>query len=130
MATHPPHGRLRAGEVGELVGVSATTIGQWARRGTIPSSQRAVEPRVYSVEDVAEAAAVRALRDRGIGFGAIRAAAAQLGEGWPLSHADLAVTRDGRPRVALEGDGGPFVLTPRGWQATREAVEAVRLRIG
>src|SRR3954452_3948472 len=61
-----PHGSLLAADVGELVGVSGTTIGQWARRGYIRSSQSPADPRVYSVEDVAEASAVRALIERGV----------------------------------------------------------------
>src|SRR4051812_50160725 len=60
------HGSLSAADVGELVGVSGTTIGRWARRGYIRSSQRAAEPRRYAVEDVAEAAVVRGLLDRGV----------------------------------------------------------------
>ena len=52
------HGEFRAGEVGEMAGVSGTTVGQWARRGLIRSSQRDEEPRLYGVEDVAEAAMV------------------------------------------------------------------------
>ena len=62
----PPHGRFLAAEAGELAGVSGTTIGQWARRGLIRSSVSDGEPRVYSVEDVAEAAIVRALLERGV----------------------------------------------------------------
>ena len=64
-----PHGRFLASEAGELAGVSGTTIGQWARRGLIRSSISDDEPRVYSVEDVAEAAVVRALLERGIRHG-------------------------------------------------------------
>ena len=69
-----PHGRLLAGEVGELAGVSGTTIGQWARRGYIRSSQSAGEPRVYSVEDVAEAAIVCELLERGVTHAEVRSA--------------------------------------------------------
>src|SRR4051794_13164324 len=50
------HGRLLAADVAELAGVSGTTIGQWARRGYIRSSQSDGEPRGYSVEGVGEAA--------------------------------------------------------------------------
>src|SRR3954451_12062355 len=85
------HGRLLAADVGELVGVSGTTIGQWARRGYIRSSQAEGDPRVYAVEDVAEASVVRALLDRGVRRPAIRRAVARLrgaengsGPGWPL----------------------------------------------
>jgi len=56
-----PHGSFLAAEAGELAGVSGTTIGQWARRGLIRSSVSDEEPRVYSVEDVTEAAMVHTL---------------------------------------------------------------------
>src|SRR5919206_4719911 len=79
------HGRLLAAEVGELAGVSGTTIGQWARRGYIRSSQSDGEPRVYSVEDVAEAAIVRALLERGVGHAQVR-----RGVERPPCHRDLA----------------------------------------
>ena len=58
------HGHLSAGDAGELVGVTGNTIGQWARWGYIRASQSSGDPHVYSVEDVAEAAVVRALLDR------------------------------------------------------------------
>src|SRR4051795_3341422 len=86
-----PHGRLLAGEVGALAGVSGTTIGQWARRGYIRSSQSSDDPRVYSVEDVAEAAIVAELLDRGVRHEEVHSAIRRLGErgGWPLSEAHL-----------------------------------------
>src|SRR3954447_8452584 len=93
-----PHGRLLAGEVGALAGVSGTTIGQWARRGYIRSSQSSDEPRVYSVEDVAEAAIVSELLERGVTHGEIRSAVERLGgRGWPLSEAHLETTVEPRP---------------------------------
>src|ERR687886_152685 len=55
--TARPHGHFLAGEAGELAGVSGNTIGQWARWGYIRASQSGGDPHVYSVEDVAEAAA-------------------------------------------------------------------------
>ena len=58
------HGHFLAGDAGELVGVTGNTIGQWARWGYIRASQSSGEPHVYSVEDVAEAAVVRALLER------------------------------------------------------------------
>jgi len=84
-----PHGRFLAGEAGELAGVSGTTIGQWARRGLIRSSISDDEPRVYSVEDVAEAAVVRALLERGIRHADVHRLIARLGDygRWPLSEA-------------------------------------------
>jgi hypothetical protein len=114
------HGRLSAADVGALVGVSGTTIGQWARRGYILSSQREHEPRVYAVEDVIEAAIVRALVDRGLRRPEIRRAVARLraaGPAWPLGRARLATVGDGgRPRLLVHDEGGWQELTPRGWQ--------------
>ena len=55
MAPERPHGRFLAGEAGDLIGVSGTTIGQWARRGYIRASRSTGDPHVYSLEDVAEA---------------------------------------------------------------------------
>ena len=48
------HGSFLAGEVGELAGVSGTTIGQWARRGLIRSSQ--CIPDLLQPRDIAEIA--------------------------------------------------------------------------
>src|SRR3954451_12842160 len=97
------HGRLLAGEVGELTGVSGTTIGQWARWGYIRSSQSEGEPRVYSVEDVGEAAIVADLLARGVRHADVRRTVERLkGEygHWPLREARLATTTDGgRPRI-------------------------------
>jgi DNA-binding transcriptional MerR regulator len=128
-----PHGRFLAGEAGELAGVSGTTIGQWARRGLIRSSISDDEPRVYSVEDVAEAAVVRALLERGIRHGDLHRLIARLGDygRWPLSEAVLATTTEPAPRLVLREDDGDWVLTARGWQrpATPTAVKDVRLRL-
>jgi len=129
------HGHLLAAEVGELAGVSGTTVGQWARRGYIRSSQSEGEPRVYSVEDVAEAAIVADLLRRGVRHGDVRRTVERLrgdyGQ-WPLSEARLAVTRDGdRPRIVLREDGRAWTLGARGWQqlAVLPELEEVRLRI-
>ena len=128
------HGRLLAGEAGELVGVSGTTIGQWARWGYIRSSQSAEEPRVYSVEDVGEAAIVASLLARGVRHADVRRAIERLrsyGE-WPLSEARLATTiGDLRPRIVLREDEGIFILSGRGWQQIAVAPDAdeVRLRL-
>jgi DNA-binding transcriptional MerR regulator len=123
------HGEFRAGEVGEMAGVSGTTVGQWARRGLIRSSQRDEEPRLYGVEDVAEAAMVRALLEAGAAHAEIHRAIARLPGRWPLSAADLAVTPDGH--VARREDDVLQVLTPRGWQLVTDgsAVRDVRLRL-
>lgn len=137
MALARAHGRLLAADVGELVGVSGTTIGQWARRGYIRSSQREAEPRVYAVEDVAEAAVVRALLDRGVRRPQIRQAVARLRragdrEPWPLVRARLGTVVDGgRPRLLLHVDGGWHELGPRGWQrvVTLAPVDEVPARL-
>jgi DNA-binding transcriptional MerR regulator len=128
-----PHGRFLAGEAGELAGVSGTTIGQWARRGFIRSSISDDEPRVYSVEDVAEAAVVRALLERGIRHGDVHRLIARLSDygRWPLSEAALATTTEPVPRLVLREDDADWVLTARGWQrpATALALREVRLRL-
>ena len=125
------HGEFLAGAVGELAGVSGNTIGQWARWGYIRASQSGGDPHVYSVEDVAEAAMVKALLDRGVSHMMVRRAISQLGAygDWPLSEATLAVTERGR--IVLREDGGAFALTPRGWQRMVAPPEAedVRLRL-
>jgi DNA-binding transcriptional MerR regulator len=122
------HGRLPAREAGALAGVSGTTIGQWARWGLIRSSVSEDDPRIYSVEDVAEAAIVAELLERGVSHDEIHAAIEKLGEygPWPLSEARLATTlEDGRARIALHEDGEWLVLGPRGWQASAEPRQAV-----
>ena len=128
-----PHGRFLAAEAGELAGVTGTTIGQWARRGLIRSSISEGDPRVYSVEDVAEAALVAALLDRGVRHADVHRLVARLnGYGpWPLSEATLATTTDGAPRIVLREDEGDWVLTARGWQrpAAPPALREVRLRL-
>src|SRR3954454_11768691 len=113
-----PHGRLLAREAGALAGVSGTTVGQWARWGLIRSSQSDAEPRVYSVEDAAEAVIVAELLERGVAHTDIHAAIGRLsGYGpWPLSEARLATTfEEGRTRIALHEEG-EWVLPrpPRG----------------
>ena len=129
------HGRLSAADVGALVGVSGTTIGQWARRGYIDSSQRRREPRVYAVEDVVEAAIVRTLLDRGLPRAEVRRAVGRLREDaprWPLSRLRLGTVADsGCARLLVHTDGGWQELTARGWQrivALRE-VEEVPVRL-
>jgi hypothetical protein len=124
MAPARVHGRFLAGEVGDLAGVSGTTIGQWARRGYIRASRSAGDPHVYSLEDVLEASVVHALLERGIGHAAIRRTIAALAEygDWPLTVAPLATTSgNGGPRIVLAERGGVFALSGRGWQ--RLAVE-------
>jgi DNA-binding transcriptional MerR regulator len=109
---------LLAGEVAALAGVSGNTIGQWARRGYIRSSQSSAEPRVYSVEDVAEAAIVAELLERGVSHAQIHAAVERLrGRGrWPLSEVRLETTEEPRPKIVLDLEGERLALGPRGWQ--------------
>jgi DNA-binding transcriptional MerR regulator len=130
-----PHGHFLAAEVGELAGVSGTTIGQWARWGYIRSSISEGEPRVYGVEDVAEAAIVGELLARGVPHADIRRAVARLREEygtWPLSEAPLGTAAErGHTRVVLRERDGCYALSPRGWQlmAAPPEVEEVRLRL-
>ena len=74
MAATRAHGQFLAAEVGELAGVSGTTIGQWARWGYIRSSASDGEPRVYGVEDVGEATMVAELLARGVSHADVRRA--------------------------------------------------------
>jgi DNA-binding transcriptional MerR regulator len=114
--------------------VSGNTVGQWARWGYIRSSRSDSEPRVYSVEDVAEAAIVAELLGRGVSHGDVRQAVDRLaGYGaWPLSEARLATTaEEGRTLIALREGGEWLVLGPRGWQGIADGHELheVRLRL-
>ncbi len=129
------HGRLSAADVGALVGVSGTTIGQWARRGYIDSSQRRREPRVYAVEDVVEAAIVHSLLERGLRRPEVRRVIAALrspSRPWPLARVRLGtVAEAGRTRLLVDDGAGWQELGPRGWQrvvALGEA-EEVPLRL-
>jgi DNA-binding transcriptional MerR regulator len=127
------HGSFLAGEVGELAGVTGNTIGQWARWGYIRASQSAGVPHVYSVEDVAEAAMVQALLERGVSHAQVRRAIARLEDygAWPLSEARLATSGGARPRIVLREPEGAYALSPRGWQlmAAPPPLEDVRLRL-
>jgi DNA-binding transcriptional MerR regulator len=126
-----PHGHFLAGEAGELAGVSGTTIGQWARWGYIRASQSAEDPHVYSVEDVAEAAVVRLLLERGVRHRDVRRAIDRLGAygDWPLTDAPLATTPEGR--IVLRENGNAYALADRGWQlmTSPPELEDVRLRL-
>jgi DNA-binding transcriptional MerR regulator len=126
-----PHGHFLAGEAGELAGVSGNTIGQWARWGYIRASQSDGDPHVYSVEDVAEAAIVHALLERGVRHRDVRRAIARLGGygEWPLSEAPLATTPAGR--IVLRENGAAYALSDRGWQLMTAPPELddVRLRL-
>ena len=126
-----PHGHFHAGEAGELAGVSGTTIGQWARWGYIRASQSAEDPHVYSVEDVAEAAVVQLLLERGVRHRDVRRAIDRLGAygDWPLTDAPLATTPEGR--IVLRENGNAYALADRGWQlmTSPPELEDVRLRL-
>jgi DNA-binding transcriptional MerR regulator len=129
------HGHFLAAEVGELAGVSGTTIGQWARWGYIPASVSGEDPHVYSVEDVAEAAIVGELLGRGVPHADVRRAIERLREEygrWPLSEAPLGTaTQSGRARIVLRERDGLYALCPRGWQlmTAPPPIEEVRLRL-
>jgi DNA-binding transcriptional MerR regulator len=130
MAPERPHGRFLAGEAGDLVGVSGTTIGQWARRGYIRASRSTGDPHVYSLEDVAEAWVVHALLERGVRHAAVRRTIQALGEhsAWPLLRAPLATTDGERDaRIVLCEPDGAYALSGRGWQrlAVRPELRAV-----
>lgn len=91
----PPRGKYLAYEVGRLAGVSGHTIGQWARRGLIRSSQNRVKgQRIYSFQDAAEAMAVHELEALGLPPKDIRQAVIGLrtvyGD-WPLQVASILV---------------------------------------
>jgi hypothetical protein len=131
-----PHGSFLAGEVGELAGVTGNTIGQWARRGLIRSSQSDGEPRVYSIEDINEATVVAELLARGVRHRdvhhATEALAAKYGR-WPLSDAPLGtiVEDGGRPRIVLRERDAVYELVPRGFQlmGAPPPVDEVRVRL-
>jgi DNA-binding transcriptional MerR regulator len=133
MALDRPHGRFLAGEAGDLVGVSGTTIGQWARRGYIRASRSTGDPHIYSLEDVAEAWVVHALLERGVGRAEVRHTIAALADQgpWPLLRAPLATTDgdgNGAPRVVLCEAAGAYALSGRGWQrlAVQPALRSLR----
>ncbi len=113
------HGEFLARDVGELAGVSGTTIGQWARRGYISASRSGGDPHVYAVQDVAEAAIVATLLRRGVRRADVRRLRDLLEDygPWPLSSAPLATTGSGRVvlrenGVALDVLAGGQVLLP------------------
>jgi DNA-binding transcriptional MerR regulator len=128
-----PHGHFLAGEVGELAGVSGSTIGQWARWGYIRASQSTGDPHVYSVEDIAEAAIVHELLQRGLRHIDVRRAVSRLQtyRPWPLSDAPLATTQEPRPRLVLRENGNAYALSPRGWQlmTAPPPLDDVRLKL-
>jgi len=102
----PPRGHYLAHEAGRLAGVSGQTIGQWARRGYIRSSQSDETPRVYSYQDVAEAMVVHELRERDTDYRIIKDTIETLrrvtGNAWPLTHGALGTAHG---TVVVEDDG-------------------------
>ena len=130
------HGSFLAGEVGELAGVTGNTVGQWARRGLIRSSQSEGEPRVYSIEDINEASVVAELLARGVRHLDVHRASERLAKRygrWPLSDAPLGtiIEDGGRPRIVLRERDAVYELVPRGWQlmAAPPPVDDVRVRL-
>ena len=130
------HGSFLAGEVGELAGVTGNTIGQWARRGLIRSSQSVGEPRIYSVEDINEASVVAELLARGVRHVDVQSASQRLAKRygrWPLSDAPLGtiIEDGGRPRIVLRERDAIYELVARGWQlmAAPPPVDEVRVRL-
>ena len=95
-----------AGEVGELAGVSGNTIGQWARRGLIRSSQSDGEPRVYSIEDINEATVVAELLARGVRHVDVHRASERLAEKYGACRS--------RTRTSSTGGGAAISCQPRG----------------
>lgn len=118
MIEMPPRGFYLADEVGRLAGVSGRTIGQWARRGYIRSSQSSKRPRIYSYQDIAEALIVHELLDANVKHGEVMRAINELRSryemSWPLTGAreQLYVTTSHLPRrgryLMLEEDVESF----------------------
>ena len=116
--------------------MSGNTIGQWARRGLIRSSQSDGEPRRYAVEDIAEATVVAELLARGVRHLDVHRASERLAPRfgrWPLSDAPLGtiIEDGGRPRIVLLEREAVYELVPRGWQlmAAPPPVDDVRVRL-
>ena len=128
----PPRGYYLAREVGRLAGVSGDSIGQWARRGYIRSSQSEGRPRVYSFQDVAEAMVVHELLERRVRHRQIRKAIESLRDDfgdWPLTHAPLWTgTGKGRPPLLIERGGVHWDLADRPWQQVLGVQDLRRIR--
>lgn len=95
-------GHYSAREVARLAGVSPSRIGQWARRGVIPSTSHS--RRVYSYADAGEAVLAHYLVEQGLRIGEVREAVTNLRDrfgSWPLATAPLG--HQGRLVVLREG---------------------------
>lgn len=122
--TMPARGHYLAHEVGQLAGVSGSTIGQWAHYGYIRASQSGPGeyPRLYSFQDVAEAILVHELIEKKVPMKVLRPVIEGLRDrfgDWPLQHARLETLSSPDITVAalLVRDGEKrFELGPHGWQ--------------
>lgn len=125
----PPRGHYLAHEAGRLAGVSGQTVGQWARRGYIRSSQSETTPRVYSYQDVAEAMVVHELRERGVDYAVIKKTIKTLrrasGNGWPLTHGAFGTAHG----TVVVKDSGGYVdigrIVGHGLAVTEEDVQRI-----
>jgi DNA-binding transcriptional MerR regulator/uncharacterized protein (DUF433 family) len=122
----PPRGHYLANEVGQLAGVSGSTVGQWARNGYIRSSQYEGSPRIYSFQDVAEAMVVHELLERGVPYREIKRQIRELqavhGMDWPLTQSPVGLGTVGRHVVTTEADGERIYATgERGWHLLLDA---------
>lgn len=89
-----PKGWYLAADAGQLVGVSAWTIGQWFRFEYVRATRDPGPPEVFSFPDVAEAMAVRELMLRGVKRTVIRATIENcraLYGNWPLTTAPISL---------------------------------------
>jgi uncharacterized protein (DUF433 family)/DNA-binding transcriptional MerR regulator len=87
-----PRGWYLARDAAQLIGVSAKTVGQWARYGYIKATRDSGPPEVFSYQDVAEGLAVHELLNRGATPKEVRLTVANCrarwGD-WPLTTAPL-----------------------------------------
>ena len=131
------HGHFLAADVGELAGVSGTTVGQWARRGYIRSSvSDGRSARLQRRGRRSRPAIVGELLGRGVSHADVRRAIARLREEYGDVAAERGAARHDaqtgrRTRVVLRERDGCYALSPRGWQlmTAPPPVEEVRLRL-
>jgi uncharacterized protein (DUF433 family) len=89
-----PRGWYLAADAAQLVGVSAWTIGQWARFEYIRATRDPGPPEVFAYQDVAEAMAVRELLRRGVPRQALKTTIDNCRDvygNWPLTTAPLSL---------------------------------------